>query len=89
MRFQIPACFACILGLSEAHSFIRNVNSSEETSTLSRAPLTYASLPANTYTASKRNTTTTLLDLIKSRTELSELLGVIGEPAGALGRLVN
>jgi hypothetical protein len=48
----------------------------------SRAPLSYAPDPPNLYVPPTSNSTLTLLDLIKSRPELSTLLSTINEPAG-------
>ncbi|WPG99115.1 FAS1 domain-containing protein [Acrodontium crateriforme] len=54
------------------------VSSADDT----RAPLSYASIPANVYTPPKANTTLTILDLVESRPELSMLLSVMQQPAG-------
>lgn len=46
-----------------------------------RAPLSYAPTPEGIYTLPKNNTPT-LLDVIKSRPELSTLVNALDEPAG-------
>lgn len=50
----------------------------------SRDPLSYASEPENVYSPAKNASVTTLLDLIRSRSDLSSLAATIQEPAGTL-----
>ncbi|KXH48045.1 hypothetical protein CSIM01_11004 [Colletotrichum simmondsii] len=47
-----------------------------------RKPLSYASKPAGTYVAPKTSNTTTLLDFIKSRSDLTTLAEVLNGSAG-------
>lgn len=72
MLLQLGAVTAGILATVNAYNNSASI----------RPPLSYAPEPASVYVPPKSNTTVTLLDLIKSRPELSTLLKVIGEPAG-------
>jgi uncharacterized surface protein with fasciclin (FAS1) repeats len=58
------------------------ISAASNTSSASRAPLSYAPDPPNLYVPSTNNSTLTLLEFIKSRPELSTLLSTIKEPAG-------
>lgn len=49
---------------------------------INRAPLSYASVNQTLWVPSVSSNVTTLLDFIKSRSELSTLLSVLSEPAG-------
>lgn len=52
--------------------------------TANRQLLSYAPVPAGTYTAAKSGTT--LLDLVKSRSDLSILASVLEEAGGEIAR---
>jgi hypothetical protein len=47
-----------------------------------RKPLSYAAVPDGTYVSPKSSNITTLLDFVKSRSDLTTLAGVIEECAG-------
>lgn len=49
-----------------------------------REPLSYAPIPEGTYVAPKNASTTTLLDFVKSKPELSTLAGILKEAGGML-----
>ncbi|KAH6683948.1 FAS1 domain-containing protein [Halenospora varia] len=50
----------------------------------SRKPLTYGTIPAGTYSPPKNSSVITLLDLVKSRDDLTTLAGVLAECGGFL-----
>jgi len=50
--------------------------------TTSRQPLAYAPLPQGTYVPPKNSSVTTLLDFVKSHSDLSVLAGVLAECGG-------
>ena len=50
--------------------------------TSNRLPLTYAAIPNGTYVPTKNSSITTLLDLVKSRSDLSILATILAECGG-------
>ena len=50
--------------------------------TSDRQPLTYAAIPDGTYVPAKDSSITTLLDFVKSRSDLSTLASILGECGG-------
>ena len=49
-----------------------------------RQPLAYAAVPSGTYVPPKSPSTTTLLDFVKSRSDLSNLASVLEQCAGMM-----